>query len=130
MTYPAQHTCKIITDKKGPRRVHQLDLATGKSRLRAQERCGREQHVHAGPRARRRRLPPLRLRSRRGDPIRAATVTVQGQPTRRFRRPNLSIRVDLRGYLPGAVRVTIRVRSEHRRYIRKRVFYAACFTAR
>lgn len=31
MTYHAQHTCKIITDKKGPRRVHELDLTTGKS---------------------------------------------------------------------------------------------------
>jgi hypothetical protein len=31
MTYTAQHTCKIKTAAKGPRRVHELDLATGKS---------------------------------------------------------------------------------------------------
>ena len=72
------------------------------------------------------RQTTLRLHSRRDDPIRIATVAVQGQPTRTFRGPNLSIPVDLRGYLPGAVRVTIRVRAEHRRYVRKRNLYAAC----
>lgn len=31
MTYTAQHTCKIKTAFNGPRRVHELDLGTGKS---------------------------------------------------------------------------------------------------
>jgi hypothetical protein len=53
---------------------------------------------------------------------------VQGQPTRRFRGRKLSIPVDLRGYLPGAVHVTVKVRTAHRHYTRRRVYHT-CATS-
>jgi virginiamycin B lyase len=64
----------------------------------------------------------LRLKPRRGEHIRSATVSVQGQPTRTVRGRHLSIPVDLRGYLRGTVRVTVKVRTTQRRYTRRHVY--------
>jgi virginiamycin B lyase len=75
-----------------------------------------------------RRQITLHLRSRRVSRIRSATVAVQGQPTRRYPGAKLRIPVDLRGYLPGEVQVTIRVRTANGRYTRHRLFHT-CATA-
>jgi streptogramin lyase len=66
----------------------------------------------------------LRLRSRPGDPIRSAVVSIAGQPTRTFRGRS-RIPVDLRGYLPGTVAVTVKVRTAHHQYTR-RYAYRTC----
>ena len=70
-----------------------------------------------------RRRITVHLRSRRGDPIRAVRASVQGRDPFSVRGRNPRVLVDLRGYLPGAVRVTLRVRTAHRRYTRHRVFH-------
>jgi hypothetical protein len=70
-----------------------------------------------------RRRISLHLHSRRGDPIRSVRVSVQGRLPRTFHGRQPSIPIDLRGYLPGAVRVTLKVRTAHRRYTRHRLYH-------
>jgi hypothetical protein len=75
-----------------------------------------------------RRRVTLHLHSRPRDPIRHVRVLVPGQLPRTVHGRNPRIPVDLRGYLPAAVPVTLKVRSAHRRYTRRRVFHT-CATA-
>ena len=70
-----------------------------------------------------RRRISLHLHSRRGNPIQSVRVSVQGRPPRTFHGRQPSIPIDLRGYLPGAVRVTLKVRTAHRRYTRHRLYH-------
>jgi hypothetical protein len=65
-----------------------------------------------------RRQLTQRLRPRRGERIRSATVSLPGQPTRTFRSRHPRIPVDLRGYLHGTVRITVKLHSTQRRYTR------------
>jgi streptogramin lyase len=69
----------------------------------------------------RRRLT-LHLHPRRADPIRTVRVVVPGQLPRTVRGHNPTIPVDLRGYLPATVRVTLKVHSAHQAYTRLRTF--------
>jgi virginiamycin B lyase len=64
----------------------------------------------------------LRLRPHRGERIRSATVSLPGQPNRTFRGRHRLIPVDLRGYLPGTVHITVKVSTTHRRYTRRRAY--------
>jgi streptogramin lyase len=70
----------------------------------------------------RRRLT-LHLHSRRGDPIRRVRRSVQGRLPRTFHGREPSIPIDLRGYLPGAVGVTLKIRTAHHRRTRHLVFH-------
>jgi hypothetical protein len=69
-----------------------------------------------------RRRIMLHLHSGRADPIRTVRVIVPGQLPRTVRGHKLAIPVDLRGYLPATVRVTLKVRSAHRAFTRLRTF--------
>ena len=71
-----------------------------------------------------RRQITLHLHARRGDPIRTATLAVQGRLPRTFDGPDVTLPVDLRDYLPGSVHVRVTVRTAHRRYVRHRVYHA------
>jgi hypothetical protein len=70
-----------------------------------------------------RRRISLHLHSRRGDPIRSVRLSVQGRLSRTFHGRDLSIPIDLRGYLPGAVGVTLKIRTAHRRYVRHHLYH-------
>jgi streptogramin lyase len=70
-----------------------------------------------------RRRITLHLQSRRGDPIRSVWLSVQGRLPRTFHGRQRSIPVDLRGYLPGPVGVTLKIRTVHHRYTRHRVYH-------
>jgi virginiamycin B lyase len=65
--------------------------------------------------------------SRRGDPIRSVRLSVQGRFPRIFHGRRRSIPIDLRGYLPGAVGVTLKIRTAHRRRTRHLVFHTCRF---
>jgi streptogramin lyase len=65
----------------------------------------------------------VHLHSRHGDPIRRVRLSVQGRLPRTFHDREPSIPIDLRGYLPGAVSVTLKIRTAHRRYTRHRVYH-------
>jgi hypothetical protein len=112
-------------------RMRHPSLASGSDSLLA----GREGRVwlNFGERSRFAWLPPnpclsrrrvtLHLHSRRADPIRTVRVIAPGQPSRTVRGRNPTIRVDLRGYLPATVRVTLKVRTAHRAYTQLRTFH-------
>jgi hypothetical protein len=70
-----------------------------------------------------RRRMSLHLHSRRGDPIRSVRLSVQGRLPRTFHGRDPSIPIDLGGYLPGAVGVTFKFRTAHRRDVRHRVYH-------
>jgi hypothetical protein len=70
-----------------------------------------------------RRRISLHLHSRRGNPIRSVRLSVQGRLPHTFHGRHPSIPIDLRGYLPGAVGVTLKIRTAHRRYVRHRVYH-------
>jgi hypothetical protein len=65
--------------------------------------------------------------SRRGDPIRSVRLSVQGRLPHTFHGRRRSIPIDLRGYLPGAVGVTLKIRTAHRRRTRHLVFHTCRF---
>jgi streptogramin lyase len=65
--------------------------------------------------------------ARRGDPIRSVKLSVQGRLPRTFHGRKRSIPIDLRGYLPGAVNVTLKIRTAHRRLTRHLVFHTCRF---
>jgi hypothetical protein len=65
--------------------------------------------------------------SRRGDPIQSVRLSVQGRLPRIFHGRRRSIPIDLRGYLPGAVGVTLKIRTAHRRRTRHLVFHTCRF---
>ena len=65
--------------------------------------------------------------SRRGDAIRNVRLSVQGRLPRTFHGRRRSIPIDLRGYLPGAVGVTLKIRTAHRRRTRHLVFHTCRF---
>jgi streptogramin lyase len=70
-----------------------------------------------------RRRISLHLHSRRGNPIRSVRLSVQGRLPRTFHSRDPSIPIDLRGYLPGAVGVTLKIRTTHRSYVRHHVYH-------
>lgn len=70
-----------------------------------------------------RRRISLHPHSRRGDPIRTVRVLVQGRLPRTVHGREPTIRIDLRGFLPGAVGVTLKVRTVHHRYTRHRLYH-------
>jgi streptogramin lyase len=82
-------------------------------------------------------LPPNPCRSRRritvyprqhrGDPIRSVRLSVQGRLPRTFHGRQPSIPIDLRGYLPGAVGVSLKIRTAHHRRTRHLVFHTCRF---
>jgi streptogramin lyase len=76
-----------------------------------------------------RRRVTVHLHSRRGDPTRRVRLSVQGRRPRIFHGRRRSIPIDLRGYLPGAVGVTLKIRTAHRRRTRHLVFHTCRFPA-
>jgi streptogramin lyase len=65
--------------------------------------------------------------SRRGDPIRSVRLSVQGRRPRTFHGRRRRVPIDLRGYLPGAVGVTLNIRTAHHRRTRHLVFHTCRF---
>jgi streptogramin lyase len=66
--------------------------------------------------------------SRRDDPIRRVRLSVQGRFPHTFHGRRRRIPIDLRGYLPGAVGVTLKIRTAHNRRTRHLVFHTCRFS--
>ncbi len=94
-------------------------------------RCGTDPLVvNASKRCASRRSFRIRLRGRRGDPVRSASVLVNGRRVRVLRGRRLRARVDLRGLPKGQVIVRVVARTAHGRRLVETRTYHTCVARR